>query len=113
MTMEPNEQVWTDGYYRFNDGEASFIGYVHNGVIGDDPIEYYLGEDAYYGPHTIEPVHVLTQAEYDNRFGWKPVELHNEGAKAAFGALIMSVDMTGECGPYALMRRVPVEAQDE
>lgn len=63
--MSDAEQQIADGYYRLDDGESTFIGYVHHGVIGDDPIEWYLDEGGPYGEHTIERVYVLTQAEYE------------------------------------------------
>jgi hypothetical protein len=53
-----------DGHYRFDDGEAAFIAYVHRGVTGDDPVEWFMSADAPYGLHEITPVVVLTVTDH-------------------------------------------------
>lgn len=59
MTTQPHEPL-TDGYYRISDGEASWIVYVHDDLIGDDKVGWYLEQD-----YTFEPVAVMALDELD------------------------------------------------
>lgn len=53
-------QMLADGYYSIADEDSKLIiAYVHNGIIGDDTVAWYLEQG-----YTFERVHVLTEAEY-------------------------------------------------
>lgn len=59
ITGEPVDK-YLDGYYRFFDGEASWIAGVRDGVMGDDPVESLIEEG-----YEVTPVIVMTPEEHD------------------------------------------------